>query len=55
MVVLIRFLSDVDGAGVVEMILIIVVLITLVLIFKSQLISLVNSIFNTIKNKAGSV
>lgn len=51
-----RFLSDEEGAGVVEMILIIVVvLITLVLIFKSQLISLVNSIFNTIKNKAGSV
>ena len=50
-----RFLSDEEGAGVVEMILIIVVLITLVLIFKSQLISLENSIFNTIKNKAGSV
>ena len=50
-----RFLSDEEGAGVVEMILIIVVLNTLVLIFKSQLISLVNSIFNTIKNKAGSV
>ncbi len=50
-----NFLKDEEGAGVVEMILIIVVLITLVIIFKAQLVSLVNSIFSTIKSKAGSV
>ena len=50
-----RFLRDESGAGVVEMILIIVVLISLVLIFKSQLTSIVNSIFNTIRTKANSV
>ena len=40
-----NFLLDEDGAGVVEMILIIVVLIGLVLIFKKQLTTLVNNIF----------
>ena len=39
----------------VEMILIIVVLISLVLIFKTQLTTLVNNIFKTIHSKAGSV
>lgn len=50
-----KFLRDEEGAGVVEMILIIVVLISLVLIFKSQLTSLVNSIFSKIKTEAGRV
>lgn len=50
-----NFIEDEDGAGVVEMILIIVVLIGLVLIFKTQLTNLVNSIFKTISSKAGSV
>ena len=44
-----------DGIGVVEIILIIVVLIGLVLIFKKQLTSIVNDIFSTITDKAGSV
>lgn len=50
-----NFLKEERAAGVVELILIIVVLIGLVLIFKSKLTSLVNSIFETITSKAGSV
>ena len=50
-----NFLLDEDGAGVVEMILIIVVLIGLVLIFKKQLTTLVNNIFQTISRGAGKV
>lgn len=48
-----NFLKDENGAGVVEIILIIVVLIGLVLIFKDQLTTLVNSIFKTITKEAG--
>ena len=50
-----RFLTEEDGVGTVEIILILVVLIGLVLIFKSQLTSLVNSIFQTITERAGEV
>ena len=50
-----QFLKDEDGMGVVEIILIIVVLISLVLIFKNQLTSLVNSLLSNIKTKANSV
>ncbi len=50
-----KFIKDEDGIGTVEMILILVVLIGLVLIFKEQLTSLVNSIFETITTKAGQV
>ncbi len=50
-----RFLREEDGIGTVEMILILVVLIGLVLIFKSQLTDLVNDIFQTINKKAGQV
>ena len=49
------FLIEEDGIGVVEIILIIVVLIGLVLIFKKQLTQIVNDIFDTISDKAGSV
>lgn len=49
------FFKEEDGIGVVEIILIIVVLIGLVLIFKKQLTSIVNDIFSTITDKAGSV
>ena len=49
------FIEEEDGIGTVEMILILVVLIGLVLIFKSQLTSLVNSIFRQINEKARSV
>ncbi len=50
-----NFLREEDGAAVVEMVLIIVVLISLVVIFKTQLTSLVNGIFKTITNKAGKI
>lgn len=50
-----NFIKEEDAAGVVELILIIVVLIGLVLIFKKQLTSLVNSIFKTITDQAGEV
>lgn len=50
-----RSLSNTDGIGVVEVILILVVLIGLVLIFKSQLTDLVNSIFDTIVNESSSI
>ena len=44
-----------DGMAVIEVILIIVVLIALVLIFKSQLTTLVNSIFDTISTQSSLV
>lgn len=49
------FLEDESGAGVVELILIIVVLIGVVLIFKEQVTKLVNDIFKTITKEAGKV
>ena len=49
------FLTEEDGIGTVEMILILVVLIGLVLIFKSQLTALVNDIFEKINSQAGRV
>lgn len=50
-----NFMKEEDGIGVVEIILIVVVLIGLVLIFKKQLTNLVNDIFSTITDKAGTV
>ncbi|SFR72737.1 MULTISPECIES: Flp1 family type IVb pilin [Pseudobutyrivibrio] len=50
-----NFIEEEDGIGTVEMILILVVLIGLVLIFKSQLTSLVNTIFDKINSQAGKV
>ncbi len=50
-----NFILEEDGVGVVEMILILVVLIGLVLIFKKQLTTLVNNLFNTITNQAKTV
>ena len=47
-----RFWAEEDGIGTVEMILILVVLIALVLIFKSQLTSLVNEIFDKITSQS---
>ena len=44
-----------DGIGTVEMILILVVLIGIVLIFKKQLTTLVENIFKTITQRAGTV
>ena len=49
------FLKEEEGVGVVEIILILVVLISLVLIFKSQLTSLVKSIFGKIVSQSNGV
>ena len=50
-----NFIEEEDGIGTVEMILILVVLIGIVLIFKEQLNSLVESIFKTINEQAKKV
>lgn len=52
---LIPFLQEEDAVGVVEIILILVVLISLVIIFKKQLTSLVNSILSKITTQSNSV
>ena len=49
------FMKDERGMGTVEMILIIVVLIGLVIIFKSNITKLASSIFDTITEKASVV
>lgn len=48
-------INNSEGIGVVEVILILVVLIGLVLIFKSQLTELVESIFETITSETSNV
>ena len=48
-------LCDEKGFGVVEVILILVVLIGLVIIFKSQLTSLVNTIFEKITSESSGI
>lgn len=48
-------LTEEDGVGVVEVILILVVLIGLVIIFKSQLTSLVESIFEKITSESSGI
>lgn len=50
-----QFLREEDGMGTVEIILIIVVLVGLVIIFKSQIASLVQSIFSKITSQANKV
>lgn len=47
--------QDTKGIGVVEVILILVVLIGLVIIFKSQLTSLVQTIFNKITSESSGI
>ena len=49
------FLKEEDGIGVVEIILILVVLISLVLIFKKQLTSLVKSILSKAVSQSNNV
>ncbi len=49
------FWEEEDGMGVVEVILIIVVLISLVLIFKKQLTSIVKTIFSKITTNANQI
>lgn len=50
-----NFWQDESAVGVVEVILILVVLITLVLLFKSELTTLLNNILAEITNKTQSV
>ena len=50
-----KFWNDDEGVGVVEIILILVVLIGLVLIFKSQLTALVNDIFSRIISQSSGI
>lgn len=50
-----NFWEEEDGVGVVEIILILVVLIALVIIFRDQLTSLVNTILDKITSQANSV
>ena len=50
-----RFFYEETPVGVVEMILILVVLIGLVIIFKQQLTSIVNSIFKKITSQSNSI
>lgn len=49
------FIQDEKGVGVVEVILILVVLIALVVIFKSQLIGLVGTIFEKITQESAGI
>jgi len=49
------FIREEDGLGTVEIILIIVVLISLVIIFKEQLTELVETIFKKINKQANSI
>ena len=52
---LMRLYEEDDGIGTVEIILILVVLIGLVIILKSQLTSLVNNIFKKIVSKSNGI
>ena len=49
------FYREEDGMGTIEIILIIVVLIGLVMIFKKQMTSIVNSIFEKIVSESSSI
>lgn len=49
------FLTEEDGIGTVEIILILVVLIGLVIIFKDQITNLVETIFNKINSEANGI
>lgn len=50
-----RFLKEEDGIGVVEIILILVVLIGLVLIFRTSITQLVKDIFDDILDDVGTI
>lgn len=50
-----EFLREEEGMGTVEIILIIVVLVGLVIIFKAQLRSLVQSVFEKITSDSGTI
>ncbi|MDE7355054.1 MAG: hypothetical protein K2O06_18700 [Acetatifactor sp.] len=48
-----QFVREEEGMGTVEIILIIVVLVGLVIIFKGQIVSIVNSLFEKITDRTG--
>ena len=50
-----QFLTEEDGMGTVEVILIIVVLVGLVVIFKEKITDIVNSIFTKITNQSKKI
>lgn len=50
-----RFLVEEEGIGVIEVVLILVVLIGLVIIFKSQITTLLNNIFKEINKQSKEV
>lgn len=50
-----QFITEEDGMGTVEVILIIVVLVGLVIIFKEQITKIVNSIFSKITSQTNKV
>lgn len=50
-----HILRDTSGISVIELLLILVVFIALVLIFKNQLIDLVNTIFQKITNESSGI
>lgn len=50
-----KFIKDESGAGVVELILIIVVLVGLVMLFKEQITDLIEDLFDTITEEAGEL
>ena len=50
-----QFLTEEDGMGTVEVILIIVVLVGLVIIFKEKITEVVNSIFTNITNQTKKI
>lgn len=50
-----QFLEEEDGMGTVEVILIIVVLVSLVIIFKKQITDIVNGLFEKISNQTGKI
>ena len=49
------FLSDDRGLGTIEIVLILVVLIGLVIVFKREISSLLNSIFDSVDTQAGTI
>ena len=51
----IAILKDSSGLSVIEMLLILVVIIALILIFKNQLIDLVNTIFDKITSESAGI
>ena len=50
-----QFLTEEDGIGVIEVVLILVVLIGLVIIFKTQITTLLNNVFKEINSQSKEV